>query len=307
MACIKSPKVRTIKANKSLVCEYRNMTSSPYERNISLLRMAFYRQVLARGEFWPCIWAKTLCKQNGKTYRVNGQHTSLLLYEFVQRGEEVPDFHVTLIDYECDTLDDVSKLYNTFDTKDASRSVSDINRAFAGFKEELNDVPGKIIDNCVSGINYHVHRDGMWAIKAVERAEVITKNVDFTLFVASIVLVPTKNSVRAKMTSALRRMAVVAAMYATWESTHENTSGNAREFWCLVREKEGANNCPARVLSEFLYDFKVSQTRDCRKGGSDYKRIYHTCRKAWNLWVKGRRVNNLKLKDCDMEGGFEEA
>lgn len=297
---------KTVLATKKLISEYRNMEKLGHERPLSELRLKVYREILKRGDFRPCIWAKAFCRENERTIRVNGQHTSHLLHEFIDRKEEIPEFYVTLGEYVCDTLEDVSRLYTTFDTNEATRNITDINRAFAGFKPELRDVPGRILNVCVSGIAFHQFKDGMWVVKSADRAEEVLEHVPFVLWVREILGVKGDNDTRIKMYAAMKRMAVASAMFATWEATRGNREDKASHFWDCVREISETNNCPTHRLAHFLYDFKVTQTRDCREGGSDYKRIYYTCCKAWNYWVAGKKMNKLTLEESDMKAEYQQ-
>ncbi len=52
--------------------------------------------------------------------------------------------------FECDTLDDVARLYSTYDSKLQSRNVGDINRSFASCVPQLAEVDATTINNCVS-------------------------------------------------------------------------------------------------------------------------------------------------------------
>lgn len=287
----------TMKATKELVIEFKNMQACRHERPKSEWRMKVYREILRKKQFRPCIWAKAFCRKTEKWYRINGQHTSNLLHEYIDQGKEIPLFWVIHEEYVCDKLKDVSRLYSTFDSADAARKMSDINRAFAGFVDELSGIPGRIIDNCVSGINFHNHRDGMWAVRPEDRAEKILHNVDFVLWVRQILGKKTDGDTDKEILKAMQRLAVTAFMYSTWLATDLDDDGRAKEFWDEVRSKETGKTTPTRALAEWLCKFKVSQTRDSRKGGSDYVRMYLVCLTAWNAWVRGEKVRSLKTPE----------
>src|SRR4051812_22803639 len=102
---------KTQKVTKALAKAFVDMEAAPHDRPLSERRLQVYEKLLYMGEFRPVTWASAYCVETGETYRVNGKHTSIMLSGL----EVLPDFFVTIEEYECDTLQDVAKLYSTFD------------------------------------------------------------------------------------------------------------------------------------------------------------------------------------------------
>src|SRR5262252_2702873 len=100
-------KPQTVKVTRKLAQEYATMDPPPHERPLSERRLAVYEKLIRQGHFRPVIWATARCKETHGTYRVNGQHTSTLLSGL----EDIPEFWAVIERYQCDTLEDVAKLY----------------------------------------------------------------------------------------------------------------------------------------------------------------------------------------------------
>src|SRR5579871_4306318 len=144
-------KPRTMLASKALVQELVEMEPAPYDRALSERRLLVYERILKEGSFRTVTWAAATCHETNNTYRVNGKHTATLL----AKQNPIPEFHVTVERYACDTLQDVANLYNTFDSSLASRTASDINRAFAATIRELDGCPPRIVDLTVKAAAFH--------------------------------------------------------------------------------------------------------------------------------------------------------
>src|SRR5262249_38333122 len=137
-------KPKTMQASKALVTEFYNMERLPRERPMSERRLMVYRRILAAGDFRPVTWARAWCKDESVMYRVNGQHTSTLLMGVIESDQELPPFFVTVERYECDTMEDVARLYATFDSSIGSRNSTDIILSFASTMPEINGLPSKV-------------------------------------------------------------------------------------------------------------------------------------------------------------------
>lgn len=272
---------RTEKVTRSLAAKFRDMEPVPNDRALNPRRVEAYRKMLLAGLFRPVQWATAHCLETGATYRVNGKHTSNLFSEF----DELPQpLHATVENYHCDTLDDVARLYATFDSRTQVRTTNDINRAFAAIDEELRDIPSRIINLCVTGIAYKEYGDRYAARPAAERAECLLEehNKMFVRWVSEAVGSQTINSW-------LWRSPVVAAMYAGYERSRRD----ANEFWLAVRDGTGTSpKSPDRVLQRFLMTKFVLKGQGCHTNRSakslvSQREMYVKCLHAWNAWRRG--------------------
>jgi hypothetical protein len=164
---VSSEKPRTVLAGKGLVREFNDMEPVPYDRPLSERRVEVYRRILKAGEFRPVTWASVLCQETNCVYRVNGKHTAHMLAGM----DPLPEFYVTVERYVCDTLQDAANLYNTFDSKMASRSTNDINWAFAATIPDLRDCPKRLINLTVGAAAFRRWGEKAKDVPPAERAE----------------------------------------------------------------------------------------------------------------------------------------
>lgn len=259
------------------------------ERPLSERRLMVYERIIKANAFRPCTWAKAWCEQTCQWYRVNGQHTSTL---FARIADTIDvDLFVTVEVYKAETLEDVSRLWSTFDDKLASRTTSDINHSFAQTVEELRDVPRRLVDACVSGISLHKagSRGGEMARicgSPQERAEQVIEHAEFVRWVADLLEKPE--------TKHLSRAGVVAAMFATYSKAKKM----AAEFWQAVRDETGATpDCPDRQLAKWLGQVVVwhlAELPGVKSRRADSREMYVRSIHAWNAFRRGEKLERLK-------------
>lgn len=280
-----SEKPRTLLASKALVEEFAEMEPAPHDRPLSEKRMQVYERILRSGEFRTVTWASALCAETNCTYRVNGKHTATLLSKL----DKLPDFHVTIERYYCDTLNDVAKLYNTFDSTLASRTTTDINLAFAATIRELAGVTPKIINLTVAAATFHQWSDGeLKRVPPAERAELLIDNTSFALWLQGFT--PGYGGApetRVGSTRPLFRTPVACAMI----STYRKGPRLCDEFWTAVRDETATDrNDPTRALARYLAQVIVAGGMGRTAAGKKaigQREIYAKCIHAWNAWRKG--------------------
>jgi hypothetical protein len=279
---------KTEKVTRSLAVRFRDMDPVPQDRPLNPKRVEAYRKMLSAGLFRPVQWATVHCNETQATYRVNGKHTSSLFAQFDDMPQEV---HATIEHYHCDDLDDVARLYATFDSRTQVRTTNDINRAFAAVDPELSELPTKIVNLSVTAIAYYKHGDNYFQVSAAERAESLLDDVNksFIQWVHSLL-----GNSATDVTRLLWRSPVVAAMYAS----HQKSRKAANEFWMAVRDGTGTTpKKPDRVLNRFLLSKVVNNgyqsTRQKRSGIAAPREMYVKCLHAWNAW---RRDTTTDLK-----------
>jgi hypothetical protein len=281
---------KTEKVTQELAIKFRDMDPVPHDRPLNPKRLDAYRKMLAAGLFRPVQWATVYCGETQSTYRVNGKHTSNLFSEYDDLPQEI---HATIEHYHCDDMDDVAKLYATFDSRTQVRTTNDINRAFAAVDEELAEMPSKIINLCVTAISYCKHGDTYTSVPAAERAECLLENHNkaFIAWVHEIL----GSSANKESSRLLWRAPVVSAMHACYTKSKRD----ANEFWLAVRDGTGATpKTPDRLLNRFLLAKVVisgGANANSRKRSEIVapREMYAKCVHAWNAW---RRETTTELK-----------
>lgn len=281
---------KTQKVTRTLAKQFAEMEPAPHDRPLSERRLQVYHRLLAEGQFRPVTWASALCKETEDVYRVNGKHTSTLLAGL----EKVPEFFVTIEEYEADTLEDVAKLYATFDRVCRAAAPIDIYLSFASTVEELKDIPPHLIKLAVPSLAYEKWGQDSYSKTPAERAELVFDDAAAVLWIAGIMA---RDDGRKFVPDAakLRRQPVVAAMFTTMRKSMKA----ATEFWSAVRDETGPQpTCADRKLAKYLLTTGTivssgSSSRNPRKKviKSNNREIFVKCLHAWNAWRKNETTN----------------
>lgn len=275
MAWVVVEKPQSLKMTKALAKEFAEMQAPPHDRPLGERRLATYRKAIENGTFRPPAWAKCFCSEDGKTYRVNGKHTSIMFSGM----EKIPDnMFVTIESYMADSIEDVARLYATFDARSQVRTVGDINHCFAQSIPELKSVGVKELNTIVSALAFvQFGVDSSHVKTPAERAELLFDNVKLALWLFEVG--PCKGDGKL-----LCRSPVYAAMAMTWK----RSQSAATEFWTAVRDATGESpNLPDRVLNKYLSMMSVGFGRGAATTSSrkaDSREFLVKCIHAWNAW-----------------------
>ena len=276
-----SGRPKTLRVTKTLANQFAGMEPAPHDRPLSERRLQVYQRLFAEGRFRPVTWASAYCEETGGTYRVNGKHTSTLLAGI----DKLPEFFVVVEEYICPTLEDVAKLYATFDSAMQSRNSRDIYMSFAATVPALAEYKEKIIISATAGLAYAIHHDNAPKTHPADRAELLLEHSDFVTWMAELLLggeaQTTKGGSNLKHVH-LYRAPVVAAMFNTWSKA----KGAASEFWTAVRDETGSRpNDPDRriarwLLASTLHNRRSNTPRQATTNRETYAKVIH----AWNAW-----------------------
>jgi hypothetical protein len=277
---------KTMKVTANLAKEFAEMEAAIHDRPLSERRLQVYERIIRSGGFRPVSWAKAYCKETGQTYRVNGKHTSTLMKGLAD-ADDLPELYAVVEVYECDGLDDIAKLYATYDSRIQSRTASDINMSFASCIPQLKDVAPRIINLSVAAISFAEHRGDYGNVQPADRAEKLLDGFDFTLWLSELIASTNKNGAN---NNHLRRIPVCGAM----KLNYDKSKRSATEFWSAVRDDTDPQpNMPTRKLSRFLLTnaavgaHKDRRNRFIRSNKEFFVKSLH----AWNAWRLGETTN----------------
>lgn len=293
---IEKPKEMQVTA--ALLKEFSGMARVPGERPFAEWRIAAYQRLLDSGMFRNVTWASAYCEADGLTYRVNGQHTCVLM----ERQPKLPPFLVVVERYKVSDLEALVQLYNTFDSSLGTRTNKDANHAVASVIPELADVSSKVVNLAVAALSaarwgIHAHR-----IPVAERAQLLIGEVPFAVWLSGI-LPGTGTSGAANggvggsanaRSGPLRRVPVVCAMLATYRLDPVA----ATKFWTLVRDESHADAKNAsRQLGYFLRTVVLAGAHASSTGS--HKAISNNDMQdkavlAWNAW-RNNKSTTLRL------------
>lgn len=292
-------KPATQKVTKALATKFAEMEAAPCDRPLSERRLQVYRRLLAEGSFRPVTWATAECIETGGTCRVNGKHTSIMLSGM----DTIPDFYVTIEHYECQTLEDVAKLYATFDSSMQIRTARDIYHAFASTVPTLRNVAGDVIALCATGIAYSEAGGGSGSHiygankQPQDRAEYLLEHSDFVLWVDELFSggvcgkeLGWRSNRRAVH---LRRSGVIAAMFKTWQKDAKD----ALDFWLAVRDETGLTpEMACRKLAKYLSTTSVpGGGRHAKQASGGMREMFVKSLHGWNAW-RNNETTNLKYQ-----------
>jgi hypothetical protein len=267
---------RPIQISRKIAEAHAALPNIRNDRQLKQERIEAYKSMIANRTMRPVTWATARCVETGETYRVNGQHTA---HAYMQVEQVPEDSYAMLEEYVCDTLEDVARLYQTFDSKSANRSQSEIFRAFAGTNERLGDVQSKIVDKCVSGIA--VARGGgrivydRFTNATADKAIDMLNNIDFVVWVNEHF----KNGQHSHMV----RVGCIAAMFSSWQKCQRD----CKSFWLEVRDETNTDSeHPSRKLSRFLLKYSAT----AKAGRDSIRHEYVVCLQCWNSYRKKKPV-----------------
>jgi len=250
--------------------------------------LAIYERLLRSGQMRPCTWATAYCKETNQTYRINGKHTSILYAGIIQKEPNILEDQVVIIEhYVCDTLEDVARLYATFDSRAAVRTGSDLARAFAASVPELSQLRTATIRLAVTALSMD-HNPIHWYTEFVaDRTERILDNVEFVVWLEEMFGEETR------VKRHIARGPVAAAMCTTWRKSHKA----ATEFWLAVRDETGDKpKLPDRTLARYLLTTSIGIGQGSRRAASRCDpaiAFYVKCIHAWNAW-RSNKGTDLK-------------
>ena len=137
--------------------EARKAEDMPGERKLKASRLTAIRSWIANKRFCRAHFAYAECAEDGKTYRVNGQHTSTVLSECNDDDPKAFDFpkdiQVDLEFWKCDTKSELSDIFDTFDNPKSARTNDDKLGVYQAQYSDLQGVSRKVCKAGLQAIN----------------------------------------------------------------------------------------------------------------------------------------------------------
>lgn len=283
---------REVQLNHSLANKMLSMTAAPGDRPLRDAGVAKLIVAMKRGTFLYELvdLIVAICLENGIEYRGNGQHTSWATLEL---PDDFPHLKVTVLTYECRTLDDVRRLYASID-RGISRTKSNVVSSYLGDTEQFKGVPVRMASWVVSGL-------AMWLWEETHaRSQHDGDEIAYLIQGKHAAVV---NRVLAFVNVAggftkckhLDRSSVASAMLETFSAAPVK----AQEFWLAVRDGANLDNTdPRLVLFKFLMTIRLMSSSNARTAKTNRsvgaEEAYRCCIHAWNAWRKGDTMTTLR-------------
>lgn len=278
------------KVSLKLIKKYMNMDPAPGDRPLRESRMQAYRRMFDQDKFRSVVWTYCNCVEVDSVFRVNGKHTANLFQRIWEDTGELPDLYVTEEGYTCVTLQEVSELYATYDSKLMTRHLNDIVLSFSGTIEGIHKIKNNSsILSASRGLSYYfLGQNRSFLLPVSERAELVCEHSDFLFWYSNLVeqgeiLIGN----RAKMKSPhIRAQPIVGAIVGSWMKSKRS----ACEFWSEVRDQSATNRFSgSRQLALYLLQTSISSATRFD--------TYCRCIRAWNAWRDGVEVKRLVHRD----------
>jgi hypothetical protein len=276
MATMEMEKPRLMKATPALARKFRDMERFPRDRDLNLRRLEFVKTTMRSGEFRGSEWVSALNRDDGKIYRLNGRHTSTAMCDLFEEGVSI-DANMLVREYACDTLEDMARLWSTFDPAQSARRKPDILRSFAGAEPALSEVSSRTLSLATAGLAFN-----LWEVESsrkpvVDQAMLLLQNVEFARWFADIVHDQSS-------CSHMRRIAVAAAM----ARTYFKNKAAATEFWLKIRDDcDDPVRSGSRVLYRWLLKHSLGGEKGRGKENASSREMFVRCLLGYNAWRKG--------------------
>jgi hypothetical protein len=278
----KLTKSETLDVTKDLVLEFSEMPPTPAERPYSEKRHDYLKDAVVNGAAVSFHWARALCLEDNKVYRINGQHSSIMLAGLDGTMPENLKAHVD--DYEVPDKASLGFLFRQIDPRASARSISDISAVYQGLQDDLAGVSKKSGRAAIEGI--------AWFLGRIVGDYIPSGDDKFTLFQQPKhhPFIHMIGRIFSEKTPEFTK-AVLGAMYGTWECAPEQ----AETFWSDVAHEGGGNEGthPATVLDAWLLAAHEAKAENKPKE----REIYRACALAWNAYRNHRNLERIGRYD----------
>lgn len=286
---IKLASDRKVPFSYELACKHLELAEFIGERPLDNEHVSFLLAQAKEGTFHPewVTWIAASCAEDGKDYRINGQHTGWMRLGMGEKWPEAGDIRYQK--YECKTLDDVRILYSSTD-RGKARSRSQVLNSYLHGTEDFAGLSQSILKMVSSGMSFWLwesfhdrKRHTADAVAALMR----TEHLNICLFVGQLVT---------KMWAVKDgRMATRSPVIASMFSMASKATKSAEEFWMSVRDGVGfsSKNDPRLKLRTTLMQARLN-TKSPGVRVMSPEEMYRCCIHAWNAWRKGEELQNLR-------------
>ncbi len=272
--------------------KFLTMANFDGERNLRDRHVIFIAEQMKKGLFRPEIvkLASCMCLADGKEYRINGQHSSWSRLEVSE--EEYPPEQIDVLKYEAATMQDVRRLYATFD-RGSPRTKSDTVIAYLAGTPQFAEVSPTLIKAIAEGFgfwkwesNHDRQRhsgDDVSFLLQTEYYDLTIKVLSFCDMQPKFLSIPF-----------MRKSSIVAAMFETFAVVQKASE----EFWHGIKVGAGLPADDPRLKLRTMLMTATAQksaaaTTDKKVMSSET--IYRNCITAFNYWRSGEPLKNLRV------------
>lgn len=285
---------RRVTLSKDLAEKMLTLAQVPGDRQLSDAKVEdLMKQMIQKTFLYEIhVIASAVCKEDGKEYRINSQHTCWAAFTLAADGVAVEHGKSRHIRYEADTLADVRALWGLYD-RGGVRTKKDAVVAGLFGTEEFADVGKDTIKRVFAAFSFW-----QWDNSA-ERSRHDATEVVYLLQNRHLVLcqhVLRFSAAQGHFHTAdmmpFRRAAVMGSMFETFDAAPQK----AAEFWTAVCTGLNLSDKidPRYKLRVGLQTSGVMTTNTSAKRRVDAEAMYRWGIFAWNAWRRGDTLQVLR-------------
>ena len=255
------------------------------DRPLSKGHVALLASEMKQGRFLPEITSIVICKLNGTTYRLNGQHTATAILQVAEENDQFALPDVTLVTYTVKDETEMRSIYARIDRGAARTNMQVANSILVG-TEHLAHVSKRVLGLLPVGLSimYFENSEG----RKIYAGETAATDVQGEFLELSLQVSAFMDELNPKtgQHDHMFRGSVVAALYATFNVDKDD----ALRFWKAVATGVGfeSEREPAARLRQMLQNLHVHGGQQVRSGNQRKKpsvgqeSMYRACLHAWN-------------------------
>lgn len=246
----------------------------PFDRPVIQRHVEYLGNAMRQGTFlWESLII-ALCRCNGKTYRLNGQHTAWARVYWKEAPHNLP---VTVYHYNARTENDMRLLYANWD-RAKTRTKGNVVCAYLFDNGQFTGISRHVLERVAQGFSFWLFGIDKNASRSGDSDAALMRReyLDLSLRVCEYY-----SSLQGPGSKHLQRAPVVAALFETFRK-HQ---AEAIQFWDAVKSGADLNlDDPRLKLRNHLMIHAVNAGR----GGGSYKKnvsgedMYGWCIQAWN-------------------------
>jgi hypothetical protein len=265
----------TVDVTPQLAAEFSAMAASATERDIKSKRLDYLRDAVLGGTAIAFTWTKAKVAASGKTYRVNGHHSSTMLAEL--NGDFPAGLKAHIDTYEVPDDTTLGLLFQQIDSRQSARTVDDISGAYQGLQPDLAGVPKLAGRKAIEGY--------VWYEKNKVGNDVPSGDARFNLFFHHNLhpFIQMTGRILSVKTPEFTTP-VIGAMYGAYD----RDPLEAERFYGDVAKQGGGNdvNHPAAVLDAWLV-----ASREEKENKPKEQEVYYACAYAWNAYRNSKTLD----------------
>lgn len=281
---LKRRKVQLTHALATKILEFEEFAG---DRSLKNGHVDYLVGTMMRGTFHPEWVTLITCQYDGKTYRMNGQHTCWARLEMEKKWP----CEVECIEYKAETIDDLRMLYASID-RSSPRTKQNVIDSYLQGTEEFSQVKKQTLKKIPSG--YALYK---WSASSERRRHdgdaiaylLRTDDYDLAIKVCSFL-----DTLSPRTSKHMFRASVVAGMFATFNKAPQIS----KDFWEPISNGVGFKKAtdPRNKLRTELLQAAVNSGggASSNKKRVSAEHMLRSCILCWNAFRQGRTLQYLR-------------